>query len=1159
MAQNSAHYEQDKDAVELDIEYQAKNRITGTSLPVKRGSWPILFERASGSWWNPKFDSNDLEIEQWKSYLPQTRKRFQYALFYIIIACIAWCVFFGTTRSDKWTYFLGGTLALLGFVALILWFSYTTFYERFCLYTSIILTVVLCAAILVQFIYAQSDLSTMGSFTASIEVLLIMYAVLPMPLFVAIGIGVTHSILYEVLVVLQNKDMQSVTFIIGKVLLHFCIHIMGIHIFVMSQVTRRSTFWKIGQSVMAKRDLQIEKQIKEKMIHSLMPPKVALEVMDSQRSNPDEEVDDGRETKHKHHEKGEIIFRPFNMSSMENVSILFADIVGFTKMSSNKTAEHLVGLLNDLFGRFDALCTACGCEKISTLGDCYYCVSGCPEPKADHAQCCVEMGLGMIKAIKQFDKDNNESVDMRVGVHTGTVLCGIVGTRRFKFDVWSNDVTLANTMESSGVPGKIHISDASYDFLKDEYEVEDGPDVQDNRTYKVLIEDYNKETSQFSVRHTENQKVIKTYFISKPKKRLKAISPKASSGDLEKEGETENVTVEIEQIGISGASGEGGEAKEKLGSRLSNHFDSKGADVNGVSPTELLHRRHSSGYYDASEQSLDKIGRGEEIKDPAMMPMNDTWQHRIEMHKINDQQIINCLQVDIKNKELFYRPPINQLTLSFLKNDLEHAYRNRYDEDLKYQNTVSSPRYHALLETVVSFIIFTLISICCFIIFNRNIAWITVFIVSLLIEVLALVHTFTDIKCHEKKVADCPSCVHFLSGWYCRNLVGAVLASIPVIAVYSNMSCELVLSSMLQDRFFCYCIVMAMLHYCNFTMLSSWMKSMLAALAGLTLLILLGVELCVIPQPVSTTMSVILNVTGNATMPPYLDATKYSTYLFSGHHKLIFELILDILLLFLLIWFLNREFEISYRVSFHGDSGAAKAKQQMKENKEQADWLLHNIIPQHVSEQLKTTSKFSKNHKDVGVIFATIVNFNEFYDESYQGGREYLRVLNELVSDYEDLLDDKRFKDVEKIKTITSTFMAASGLNDVSRAQNKHPFGHLLALMEFCIEMQNVVQRFNDSIFNFDFILNIGYNFGEVTSGVIGTTKLLYDIWGDTVNISSRMYSTGVMGRIQVPSKTIEILGDFFEFEERGSIQVKGKGEMKVALLVEKKEGVQWE
>lgn len=221
------------------------------------------------------------------------------------------------------------------------------------------------------------------------------------------------------------------------------------------------------------------------MIRSVMPPKVADWLMnEGHGDDDDDEDDDSRTTGEKNHgsklstgvnDQLRSIFRPFNMHRMENVSILFADIVGFTQMSSNKTAEQLVGLLNDLFGRFDLLCGQHGCEKISTLGDCYYCVAGCPEPRSDHAGCCVDMGLSMIEAIGRFDEERGENVSMRVGVHTGTVLCGIVGVKRFKFDVWSNDVTLANQMESTGKPSQVHVTQATFALLDQTvYFVEEG-------------------------------------------------------------------------------------------------------------------------------------------------------------------------------------------------------------------------------------------------------------------------------------------------------------------------------------------------------------------------------------------------------------------------------------------------------------------------------------------------------------------------------------------------------------------------------------------------------------------------------------------------------------------------------------------------------------
>ncbi|OON17484.1 adenylate/guanylate cyclase catalytic domain protein [Opisthorchis viverrini] len=149
---------------------------------------------------------------------------------------------------------------------------------------------------------------------------------------------------------------------------------------------------------------------------------------------------------------------------MDNVSILFADIAGFTQVCAQKSATQVVSLLNDLYRYFDDLC-----------GDCYYCVAGCPVPQSNHAEACVEMGLGLCRIMKRFNKSYQERMNLRVGVHTGKVNAAIIGQQRFRYDVYSYDVSIANALANCGLPGRVHISEATYTLVKHVYEVATGP------------------------------------------------------------------------------------------------------------------------------------------------------------------------------------------------------------------------------------------------------------------------------------------------------------------------------------------------------------------------------------------------------------------------------------------------------------------------------------------------------------------------------------------------------------------------------------------------------------------------------------------------------------------------------------------------------------
>ena len=157
---------------------------------------------------------------------------------------------------------------------------------------------------------------------------------------------------------------------------------------------------------------------------------------------------------------------------LRDVTILFADIVGFTRIASKMAAADLVRMLNGLFSEFDRLAIEHGVEKIKTVGDNYMLAGGLPEPRTDHAHAVAEMGLAMLAVIERTNRDRPTPLQMRIGIHTGDVVAGVIGTHKFVYDVWGDTVNIASRMELHGVPDRIMISEATHDRIRGLFRVE---------------------------------------------------------------------------------------------------------------------------------------------------------------------------------------------------------------------------------------------------------------------------------------------------------------------------------------------------------------------------------------------------------------------------------------------------------------------------------------------------------------------------------------------------------------------------------------------------------------------------------------------------------------------------------------------------------------
>ncbi|CAF95927.1 unnamed protein product [Tetraodon nigroviridis] len=712
----------------------------------------------------------------------------------------------------------------------------------------------------------------------------------PLLLLTALSCGIHVLVLGVTVTQSFENNLQGpmlVRQLLASVMLYLCAAMVGVMSYYMADRKYRMAFLEARRSLEVKLTLEEQSTQQEELLLSILPKHIADEMLQGMKNQAQQQEVQQQ-------------FNTMYMYRHENVSILFADIVGFTQLSSACSAQELVKLLNELFARFDKLAAKYHQLRIKILGDCYYCICGLPDFRDDHAACSIMMGLAMVDAISYVREKTRTEVDMRVGVHTGTVLGGVLGQKRWQFDVWSTDVTLANKMESGGIPGRVHISQTTKDSLHGEFELEPG---NGGERCEYLLE-----------------KGIDTYLVLAPKHMANGLNG--------------NVTRQP------------------------------------AAATQL------------------RLG-------PCLLRVNK---------RQAKSSIFGCLQR--KAGHLFYK------VCYFCCQGVEAQVINqRLQQELLERET-----QQMLVANYVTLAVG---------------------------EVLLLILTVCSLA-----------------------------------AIFPRMfSRKLVAFSLWIDH-------------------TRWARNTWAMAAIFVL-----------------TMAVIADM-----------------------------------------------LEVQSRKLFLWKIGVHDQKEKVFEMRRCNEALVTNMLPEHVAKHFLGTKKrdeelYSQSYSQIGVMFASIPNFSDFYTEEgiNNGGIECLRILNEIISDFDSLLDKEEFRSITKIKTIGSTYMAASGLtpechtNGYNKSEDQplvEHWRHLSDLADFALSMKVTLNNLNKQSFN-NFMLRIGINKGGVLAGVIGARKPHYDIWGNTVNVASRMESTGVMGNIQVVEDCYDILKEYgFHFVRRGPIFVKGKGEL---------------